>query len=73
MHGQTCIDALTRPVRPGWLRRGDQRGRRGGPGRLQRLCDDIGNIGHRPDVQHPEHLGRHIIEVGLIALRDENR
>ena len=26
MHGQTCIDALTRPVRPGWLRRGGHRG-----------------------------------------------
>ena len=42
-------------------------------GRLERLDDDVGDIGHRPHIERLEHLGGHIVQVGLVALRDENR
>jgi hypothetical protein len=42
-------------------------------GRLQRLRDDLRDVGHRLDLQGLEHVGRDIVQVGLIALRDENR
>ena len=50
-------------------------GRDGGSvgGRLQRLRDDVGHVGHRLDLQRLEHFRRHVVQVGLIALRDENR
>ncbi len=41
--------------------------------RLQRLRDDVGDVGHRPHLQRLEHLGRDVVQVGLVALRDENR
>ena len=41
--------------------------------RLQRLRNDVGHIGHRLDLQCLQHLCRHIVQVGLVALRNENR
>jgi hypothetical protein len=41
--------------------------------RLQRLRDDVGDVCHRLDLQRLEHIGRHVVQVGLVALRDENR
>jgi hypothetical protein len=50
-------------------------GRDGGGlgGWLQRLRDDVGHVGHRLDLQRLEHFGRHIVQVGLVALRNEHR
>lgn len=42
-------------------------------GRLQRLRDDVGHVGHRLDLQHLKHFGWDIVQVCLVALRDENR
>ena len=39
---------------------------------LQLVGQDLGDIGHRPHVQGFEHLGRHVVQVGLIALRHED-
>ena len=49
------------------------RGRRGLRGRLQRLRDDLGDVGHGPHVQCIEHFSGHVIEVRLVARRNENR
>ncbi len=50
-------------------------GRDGGNvgGGLQCLRDDVRDVRHRLDLQRFEHLRRNIIQVGLIALRNENR
>ena len=42
-------------------------------GRLQRLGDDLCDVGHRLDLQRLEHIGRDIVQIGLVSLRDENR
>ena len=41
--------------------------------RLQRLGDDLCDVGHRLDLQRLEHIGRDIVQIGLVSLRDENR
>jgi len=41
-------------------------------GRLQRLRDDVRDVGHWLDLQRLEHIGRHVVQVWLVALRDEN-
>src|ERR1700760_96344 len=50
-------------------------GRRGDrlSGRLQRLRDDVGHISHRLYVERIENLGGDVVQVGLVALRDEHR
>lgn len=47
--------------------------RSGASRRFQRLGHDLGDVGHRLDRQRLEHLGRHIVQVGLVTRRNENR
>src|SRR4051794_23082574 len=64
--GPTVVDPAVRVTRSG---------RDGGRllHRLQRLCDDLRDVRHGLDLQRVEHLGGNVVEVGLVALRDEHR
>src|SRR6185312_9716395 len=42
-------------------------------GRLQRLGDDLCDVGQRLDLQRLEHIGGDIVQTGLVSVRDENR
>jgi len=65
------MDAIRRRVRVRTaVSGGDRSGLRH---RRQRVRDDVRDVGHWFHFERLEHVGRDVVQVGLVALRDENR